>query len=174
MTLRIFQKGFHFSQDGPGNRLVYHLQGCNLRCPWCANPEGLCPEGGTEYTVDALVEEVLRSRMLFFEGGGVTLTGGEATLQFAAVREFLTRLHREEISIHASKSKCSDHASRLKPRSCAISSTRHRRRSPRASTASRKLVLASCQLSEIFLVCTDSTRCFCFSSSSCIVVCGSH
>ena len=97
MTLRIFQKGFHFSQDGPGNRLVYHLQGCNLRCPWCANPEGLCPEGGTEYTVDALVEEVLRSRMLFFEGGGVTLTGGEATLQFAAVREFLTRLHREGI-----------------------------------------------------------------------------
>ena len=56
--MRIFQKGFNFSQDGPGNRLVYHLQGCNLRCPWCSNPEGLSIHGGEEYTVDALVEEL--------------------------------------------------------------------------------------------------------------------
>ena len=26
MELRIFQKGFNYSQDDPGNRLVYHLQ----------------------------------------------------------------------------------------------------------------------------------------------------
>ncbi|MBQ7261532.1 MAG: 4Fe-4S cluster-binding domain-containing protein [Lachnospiraceae bacterium] len=40
-----FQKGFNYSQDGRGNRLVYHLQGCNMRCPWCANPEGLDVNG---------------------------------------------------------------------------------------------------------------------------------
>lgn len=97
MSLRIFQKGFNFSQDGPGNRLVYHLQGCNLRCPWCSNPEGLAQQGGQEYAVDALVDEVLRSRMMFFDGGGVTLTGGEVTMQFDAVKEFLTRLHAEGI-----------------------------------------------------------------------------
>lgn len=97
MGLRIFQKGFNYSQDGPGNRLVYHLQGCNLRCPWCANPEGLALAGGTEHTVDELVEEVMRSRLMFFDGGGVTLTGGEVTLQFDAVKDFLSRLHGQGI-----------------------------------------------------------------------------
>ena len=96
--IRIFQKGFNFSQDGPGNRLVYHLQGCNLRCPWCSNPEGLALSGGTEYSIGELVAEVKRSSMMFFDGGGVTLTGGEVTIQFPAIKEFLTRLHAEGIS----------------------------------------------------------------------------
>lgn len=95
--MRIFQKGFNFSQDGPGNRLVYHLQGCNLRCPWCSNPEGLTFQGGEDYSVDLLVAEVLRSRIMFFEGGGVTLTGGEATMQLEQVKEFFTRLRAEGI-----------------------------------------------------------------------------
>lgn len=95
--IRVFQKGFNFSQDGPGNRLVYHLQGCNLRCPWCSNPEGLAVVGGTGYTIDELVAEVKRSSMMFFDGGGITLTGGEVTLQFPQVKEFLTRLHDEGI-----------------------------------------------------------------------------
>ena len=91
--MRIFQKGFDYSQDGPGNRLVYHLQGCNLHCPWCANPEGLAFCGGREYTVDALVDEVRSSKMMFFDGGGVTLTGGEVTVQQEEARVFLSRLH---------------------------------------------------------------------------------
>lgn len=97
MYIRIFQKGFNFSQDGPGNRLVYHLQGCNLRCPWCSNPEGLERCGGRSYTVDELIGEVNRSSMMFFDGGGVTLTGGEVTMQFDAVKELLTKLHEQGI-----------------------------------------------------------------------------
>lgn len=90
--MRIFQKGFNFSQDGPGNRLVYHLQGCNLRCPWCSNPEGLEAMGGQEYTVEELEAEVLRSRLMFFDGGGVTLTGGEVSMQLDEVKKLLSRL----------------------------------------------------------------------------------
>lgn len=97
MKISIFQKGFNFSQDGPGNRLVYHLQGCNLHCPWCSNPEGLAMEGGTSYDVAQLVEEVKRSRAMFFDGGGVTLTGGEVCMQIDPVKEFLFRLKQEGI-----------------------------------------------------------------------------
>lgn len=97
MEIRIFQKGFNYSQDGPGNRFVLHLQGCNLRCPWCSNPEGLAHSGGKAYPVEALVQEVLSCRMMFFDGGGITLTGGEATMQFEPVKALLTRLKEEGI-----------------------------------------------------------------------------
>ena len=97
MDIRFFQQGFNYSQDGPGNRLVLHLQGCNLRCPWCSNPEGLQFDGGKTMSVSALLDLARSCRMMFFDGGGVTLTGGEATMQFDAVKEFLTRLHEEGI-----------------------------------------------------------------------------
>lgn len=95
--MRVFQKGFNFSQDGPGNRLVYHLQGCNLHCPWCSNPEGLSKSGGTDYSISELMDEACRSRLMFFSGGGVTLTGGEVTIQFDEVKNFLTQLKREGV-----------------------------------------------------------------------------
>lgn len=107
MKIRVIHKGFNFSQDGPGNRLVYHLQGCNFHCPWCSNPESM-PVGGvlmktpqhpdgkmsfTEYETDALIREILAAEPMFFEGGGVTFTGGEPTLQLAALTEILTAVH---------------------------------------------------------------------------------
>lgn len=101
MELSIFQKGFNYSQDGPGNRLVYHLQGCNMRCPWCSNPEGLEVKGipgiCKRVPVEAVLEEAVRSRLLFFDGGGVTLTGGEITMQFDAVKALLKGLKSQGI-----------------------------------------------------------------------------
>lgn len=79
--MKIFNKGFNFSQDGPGNRLVYHLQGCNMRCIWCSNPEGMSISGGKDYNIEEIFREVKRSEAMFFSGGGVTFTGGEATVQ---------------------------------------------------------------------------------------------
>ncbi len=96
--MRIFQKGFNFGQDGPGNRLVYHLQGCNMKCIWCSNPEGMSPDGGKEYSLDEIENECVRSRMMFFSDGGVTFTGGEATLQHEELLELLKRLKKHEIN----------------------------------------------------------------------------
>lgn len=31
--IRLLHRGFNYSQDGPGNRLVYHLQGAIFTAP---------------------------------------------------------------------------------------------------------------------------------------------
>lgn len=92
--MEILQKGFNYSQDGPGNRLIYHLQGCNFHCKWCSNPESMGAYNSEckEYTVDELADEVRRSRMMFFDGGGVTFTGGECTLQYDELIPLLKKL----------------------------------------------------------------------------------
>lgn len=101
MELKIFGKGFNFSQDGPGNRLVYHLKGCNMRCPWCSNPEGMLPEKGDFYTLSSeeIVNEAMLSIPMFFEGGGVTFTGGEATLQPEGLLHTVKLLREKGISV---------------------------------------------------------------------------
>ena len=95
----IFQKGFNYSQDGPGNRLVYHLSGCNMFCPWCSNPEGLKRKSNTQqYTIDEIFKEIISCRTMFFENGGVTFTGGEVSLQANAIQTLCQMLKKENIS----------------------------------------------------------------------------
>ncbi|MBR2571173.1 MAG: glycyl-radical enzyme activating protein [Clostridia bacterium] len=139
--MKVFQKGFNYSQDGRGNRLILHLQGCNMRCPWCSNPEGIpaggalmtdesrlredvCPHGAireralnreicrncadrpclrmrgqrgvrlscSEISVEELLRECVSGLPMYFDGGGVTLTGGEVSLQFEEAAELLEGL----------------------------------------------------------------------------------
>lgn len=95
----IFQKGFNYSQDGPGNRLVYHLSGCNLKCPWCSNPEGMeITKASITLSIEAIIKEVNSCKMMFIDGGGVTLTGGEVTCQRASVIKLLKQLKENGIN----------------------------------------------------------------------------
>ncbi len=50
------------------------------------------------YSVESLIGEAQRARSLFYDGGGITLTGGEATLQFEAVKELLIALKAVNIN----------------------------------------------------------------------------
>lgn len=78
--------------DGPGIRTTVFLKGCPLRCAWCHNPESqklkiqTGKSGkiyGKERSVDEVMEMVLADRA-FYEssGGGLTLSGGEPTVQY--------------------------------------------------------------------------------------------
>ena len=98
--MKILQKGFNYSQDGPGNRLVYHLQGCNFTCKWCSNADSIPRENpnAKEYDVKEIFDEIMRSRMMFFDGGGVTFTGGEVCVQSYELLELLKLL--KENGIH--------------------------------------------------------------------------
>ena len=100
MKLNIFQKGFNYMQDGPGNRLVYHLTGCNMHCPWCSNPEGMNikSSSGKDYEIEKLVSEAESCIPMFFDGGGVTLTGGEICMQIDGALTLLRELRIRHIS----------------------------------------------------------------------------
>ncbi len=50
-----------------------------------------------EYTVEEMVRECVRAKPMFFEGGGVTLTGGEVSMQFPEAERLLIRLGEEGI-----------------------------------------------------------------------------
>jgi pyruvate-formate lyase-activating enzyme len=77
--------------DGPGNRFVVFLQGCNLNCAACHNPHTIpChTPRARSVDVDELVEQV---RPLAPFLAGVTFSGGEATMQAEFVRGCFERI----------------------------------------------------------------------------------
>lgn len=100
--------------DGPGIRTVVFLKGCNLRCPWCANPENIDYEF-TEfyddvthknrivgYDIEAinLYDEIIKDEVYFsFNNGGVTFSGGEPLLQIKELEPLLKKLKDNNINI---------------------------------------------------------------------------
>ena len=57
--------------------------------------EQVCPTfvgACVEADVESLVRDCMSATPMFFDGGGVTLTGGEVCMQLPSVKELLTRL----------------------------------------------------------------------------------
>ena len=85
--------------DGPGIRYIIFFQGCPLRCKYCHNRDTWKPNCGKEYTSDELVQDIVKYQSYMqFSGGGVTASGGEATLQADFVAELFAKC--KELGIH--------------------------------------------------------------------------
>lgn len=111
--------------DGPGIRTVVFLMGCPLRCKWCQNPEMFTPQQklmflgekcigcgacaqvcvtgareliDKERTVSEVEKAVLSDAVFYRQShGGVTVSGGEATMHAEFVTELFARLHTHGI-----------------------------------------------------------------------------
>ena len=92
--------------DGPGVRFVLFMQGCPLRCGYCHNPDTWAPAGGREVTASDIFENVKRYREYFGKDGGLTVSGGEPTLQAEFVRELFALCREEGIHTALDTSGC--------------------------------------------------------------------
>jgi len=84
--------------DGPGIRFVVFMQGCNLRCGYCHNPDTWNLQEGSVTTPEELIDKVIRFKSYFGKDGGVTVSGGEPLLQAKFVTEFFKLCHKEGIN----------------------------------------------------------------------------
>ncbi|XCF07682.1 pyruvate formate-lyase-activating protein [Tamlana crocina] len=95
--LRIHSIESFGTHDGPGIRMVVFMQGCNLKCLYCHNPDTIDKCGGKEMHIDELVQKAINLKSYFGKRGGVTVSGGEPLLQSKALLTFFKRLKAEGI-----------------------------------------------------------------------------
>lgn len=79
------------THEGPGIRLVVFVQGCNFRCLYCHNPDTRPEKGGKMMTSEEILELLEKQKPYFKEKGGLTISGGEALLQRAALTDLFTK-----------------------------------------------------------------------------------
>lgn len=84
--------------DGPGLRFVVFLQGCNLRCKCCHNPDTWDMNGEKQFTAEEIVEKAKKYKEYFGKKGGITLSGGEPILQADFACEVFRLCHENGIN----------------------------------------------------------------------------
>jgi anaerobic ribonucleoside-triphosphate reductase activating protein len=82
--------------EGPGRRFALWVQGCTIRCPGCCNPEMFTNVGGTEITVDAVVERLGAGERAI---EGVSILGGEPFEQAAGVADLARRVRERGLTV---------------------------------------------------------------------------
>ena len=86
------------SVDGPGVRFIVFMQGCNMRCKYCHNPDNWVKNGGREVTADEVIKTALRYRTYWGKKGGITISGGEPLLQLDFLIELCKKCREQGIS----------------------------------------------------------------------------
>jgi len=87
------------TRDGPGLRCVFFLSGCNFRCKFCQNPDTWTLKGSQKISLHALYDRLLRLLpYLQKDGGGITASGGEPSLQPGFLIELFKMAHNMELT----------------------------------------------------------------------------
>lgn len=98
-----FMEPQNFSvNDGDGIRTIIFFAGCPLKCKWCANPESQSYNNCLvkEYSVEQLLKIIERQEIFYRNSkGGVTFSGGEATLNKDILRELTNVLYDKAINL---------------------------------------------------------------------------
>jgi len=88
--------------DGPGIRFILFMQGCALKCQYCHNRDtwSLTDSDGTAMTLEEVLAEI-EPYLSYYRasGGGLTVSGGEPTLQAEFVNE-LFKAVKERWNLH--------------------------------------------------------------------------
>lgn len=83
--------------DGPGTRLVVFVQGCNMRCLYCHNPDSWETNAGTEMSADEILD-IYSHNKNFYLHGGITVSGGEPLMQINFLNELFEKA--KSLDIH--------------------------------------------------------------------------
>ena len=77
------------SVDGPGVRYIVFMQGCNMRCAYCHNPD-TWKTGVGDKTAKEIFDKAIRCKSYWRNGGGITVSGGEPLLQLDFLIDLFT------------------------------------------------------------------------------------
>jgi len=83
--------------DGPGVRMVVFLNGCQLRCVYCHNPE--CFLKPKEFITSKEIVDMFIKNKDFYKNGGITISGGEPTLNYDFCLELAKLCKKNKISL---------------------------------------------------------------------------
>ncbi len=112
LTGKISSIQYFSTGDGDGIRTTVFMQGCNLQCAWCHNPETQpldtvtlkYPDrtvvSGCDMSVQQLFRLIKKDKPFYDEsGGGVTFSGGEPLLQADFCAEVARMCKQEGINV---------------------------------------------------------------------------
>lgn len=101
------------SVDGPGVRYVIFMQGCNMRCQFCHNPDTWSMDSDDLESADEVLRKAIRYKSYWGKKGGITVSGGEPLLQIDFLLDLFTKAKKQ--GIHTTLDTCGNPFTREEP-----------------------------------------------------------
>lgn len=97
-TVKIHSVESFGAADGPGIRFIIFLQGCNMRCKYCHNPDTWDLNNGEETTAEQLILKASKYKAYWKDDGGITVSGGEPLLHIDFLIELFSLAKKNGIN----------------------------------------------------------------------------